>query len=43
VASDLIGRFIAPPGELEAGVVIALIGAPVMIALIRRRGAVMTA
>jgi len=43
VASDLIGRFIAPPGELEAGVVVALIGAPVMIALIRRRGAVMTA
>jgi len=43
VASDLIGRFIAPPGELEAGVVIAIIGAPVMIALIRRRGAVMTA
>jgi iron complex transport system permease protein len=43
VASDLIGRFIAPPGELEAGVVIALIGAPVMIALIRRRGAVVTA
>jgi iron complex transport system permease protein len=43
VASDLVGRFIAPPGELEAGVVIALIGAPVMIALIRRRRAVMTA
>ncbi|AYG04472.1 FecCD family ABC transporter permease [Gryllotalpicola protaetiae] len=43
VASDLIGRFIAPPGELEAGVVIALIGAPVMIALVRRRRAVMTA
>jgi len=43
VASDLIGRFIAPPGELEAGVVIALIGAPVMIALVRRRGEVMTA
>ncbi|GAA4183721.1 iron chelate uptake ABC transporter family permease subunit [Gryllotalpicola kribbensis] len=43
VASDLIGRFIAPPGELEAGVVIAIVGAPVMIALIRRRGAVMSA
>ncbi|GAA4180957.1 iron ABC transporter permease [Gryllotalpicola koreensis] len=43
VAADLIGRFIAPPGELEAGVVIALIGAPVMIALVRRRRAVMTA
>ncbi|GAA4164652.1 iron chelate uptake ABC transporter family permease subunit [Gryllotalpicola daejeonensis] len=43
VASDLIGRFVAPPGELEAGVVIALVGAPVMIALVRRRRAVMSA
>lgn len=37
--SDVIGRLIVPPGELEAGLVVALIGAPVMIAVVRGRRA----
>ncbi|WP_022881736.1 FecCD family ABC transporter permease [Gryllotalpicola ginsengisoli] len=36
IAADVVGRFVAPPGELEAGIVVAIIGAPVMIALVRR-------
>jgi iron complex transport system permease protein len=36
VAADIVGRLVAPPGELEAGIVLALIGAPVMIAVVRR-------
>jgi iron complex transport system permease protein len=35
VAADIIGRLIAPPGEIEAGIVVAFLGAPVMIALVR--------
>ncbi len=35
VAADVVGRFIARPGEIEAGIVLAFIGAPVMIALVR--------
>ncbi|MFF5208745.1 FecCD family ABC transporter permease [Streptosporangium sp. NPDC000396] len=35
--ADVIGRVVARPGELEVGVVLALIGAPFFIALIRRR------
>jgi iron complex transport system permease protein len=35
VASDIVGRFIARPGEIEAGIVLAFIGAPVMIAIVR--------
>jgi iron complex transport system permease protein len=34
---DLIGRVVVRPGELEVGIVTALIGAPVFIALVRRR------
>ncbi|MDF2554268.1 MAG: fepD 1 [Microbacterium sp.] len=34
--SDVIGRVIAPPGEVQAGVVVAFIGAPVLIALVLR-------
>jgi iron complex transport system permease protein len=36
VSADVVGRMIAPPGELEAGIVVALLGAPVMIAVVRR-------
>lgn len=36
IAADVIGRVIAPPGEIEAGLVVAFLGAPVMIALVRR-------
>ncbi|MGN9838971.1 FecCD family ABC transporter permease [Nonomuraea sp. H19] len=35
--ADVIGRVVAPPGELEVGVVLALIGAPFFVALVRRR------
>ncbi|WP_137845961.1 iron ABC transporter permease [Microbacterium sp. 2FI] len=34
--ADVIGRVVAPPGEVQAGVVIAFIGAPVLIALVLR-------
>ncbi|WP_395243662.1 FecCD family ABC transporter permease [Agromyces sp. MMS24-K17] len=37
LAADVIGRLVAWPGELEAGVVAALIGAPVLIAVARSR------
>ncbi|SMQ57907.1 iron chelate uptake ABC transporter family permease subunit [Agreia sp. VKM Ac-1783] len=40
VIADTIGRLIAPPSELEAGIVVALIGAPVLIALVRGNKAV---
>ncbi|SDK16143.1 FecCD family ABC transporter permease [Nonomuraea jiangxiensis] len=35
--ADVIGRVVAPPGELEVGVVLALMGAPFFVALVRRR------
>ena len=35
VAADVIGRLVVLPGELEAGLVVAFVGAPVMIALVR--------
>ena len=37
LAADIIGRVIARPGEVQVGIVTALIGAPVFIALVRRR------
>lgn len=39
LAADIAGRLILFPGELEAGVVTAFIGAPVLILLARRRQA----
>ena len=36
LAADIVGRLVVPPGELEAGLVVAIVGAPVMIALVRR-------
>jgi iron complex transport system permease protein len=40
LASDIIGRIVVAPAELEAGIVAAIVGAPVLIALVRRsRGA----
>jgi iron complex transport system permease protein len=35
--ADVLGRVIAPPGEVQAGVVVAFVGAPVLIALVLRR------
>lgn len=39
LAADIIGRVIIAPAELPAGIVTAFIGAPVLIWLIRKRGA----
>ncbi|MFT3889367.1 MAG: iron chelate uptake ABC transporter family permease subunit [Arachnia sp.] len=37
LVSDVAGRVIARPGEMEVGIVTAVVGAPVLIALVRRR------
>lgn len=37
LVSDVIGRVVAPPAEVHAGVITALLGAPVLIALVRRK------
>lgn len=37
LTADIIGRVIARPGEVQVGIVTALIGAPFFIALVRRR------
>lgn len=39
LAADIAGRLVLYPGELEAGIVTAFIGAPLLIALSRRRQA----
>ncbi|GAA1954613.1 FecCD family ABC transporter permease [Amycolatopsis minnesotensis] len=37
VSSDVLGRIVLPTGELEVGVVTAVVGAPVFVHLIRRK------
>lgn len=37
LSSDILGRIIAPPGEVQVGIVTAFVGAPFFIALVRRR------
>lgn len=37
LASDVVGRVIAPPGEIEAGIVAAFLGAPLLLWLVLRR------
>ncbi len=37
LSADVLGRVIGRPGEVEVGIVTAVIGAPVLIALVRRR------
>ncbi|MFC0429621.1 iron ABC transporter permease [Kutzneria buriramensis] len=37
LVADIIGRVIAWPGELQVGIVLALIGAPVFVAIVRRK------
>ncbi|WP_194395574.1 FecCD family ABC transporter permease [Microbacterium atlanticum] len=37
VLADVVGRVIAAPGEVQAGIVIAFLGAPVLISLVLRR------
>lgn len=38
--TDVVGRVVARPGELQAGIVMAVLGAPFFIALVRRRAVV---
>lgn len=37
LAADILGRVLAPPGELQVGIVTAALGAPLFILLVRRR------
>ena len=37
LGSDIVGRIIARPGEIQVGIVTAFIGAPVFIMIARRR------
>jgi len=37
LTADVLGRFLAPPGELQVGVVLALVGAPFFVHIVRRR------
>jgi iron complex transport system permease protein len=37
LGSDVVGRLVARPGELQVGVVTALVGAPCFVAIVRRR------
>ncbi|WP_200209879.1 FecCD family ABC transporter permease [Micromonospora coerulea] len=36
LAADVVGRLVAPPGEVPAGIITALIGAPLLAYLVRR-------
>ena len=38
-AADIVGRIVARPSELEVGIITAMVGAPFMVSLARRRGA----
>lgn len=40
LSADIVGRLVVRPSELEAGLVVALVGAPVLIALVRRSASV---
>jgi iron complex transport system permease protein len=37
LGADVIGRLVARPGELQVGIVTAVVGAPVFVALVRRK------
>ncbi|MEU9404660.1 iron ABC transporter permease [Streptomyces sp. NPDC048281] len=39
VAADVVGRVVRAPAEVPAGVMTALVGVPVLVALVRRKGA----
>ncbi|MEO3747960.1 iron ABC transporter permease [Plantactinospora sp. B5E13] len=36
LAADIVGRLVVPPGEVPAGIVTALLGAPLLVVLVRR-------
>lgn len=42
LAADVIGRVVTPPAEVPTGVLTALVGAPLLILLVRRAGRVVT-
>jgi iron complex transport system permease protein len=37
LGSDILGRIVARPGEIQVGIITALVGAPFFVALVRRR------
>ena len=37
LVADVVGRVVVRPSELQAGLMLAVIGAPVFIALVRRK------
>ena len=37
LVADVVGRVVVRPGELQVGIVLALVGAPFFVALVRRR------
>lgn len=37
VAADILGRIVARPGEIDVGIITAVVGAPVFIAIVRRQ------
>lgn len=37
LVSDIVGRLVARPGELQVGIVLAFVGAPLFVVLVRRR------
>lgn len=36
-ASDVLGRIVARPAEIDVGIITALVGAPFLIAIVRRQ------
>lgn len=38
LVADTVGRVVAPPGEIQAGIMTAVVGAPVLLVLARRSG-----
>jgi len=36
-ATDVLGRIVARPAEIDVGIITALVGAPVFIAIVRRQ------
>jgi iron complex transport system permease protein len=41
LTADIVGRVVAGPGELQVGVVAGVLGAPLLICVVRRRGMVL--
>jgi iron complex transport system permease protein len=37
LVADVLGRVVARPGELQVGIVLAVVGTPFFVALVRRR------